>query len=120
MKQGTDALTGKTIGGLDYLRQRLTDAFNTPLGSLVGARQYGSRLHEVVDRNVDLNFEMLCYVRIAEAIANPHNGLEDFQLSEMEARPLGNGQVEIDLIGLLVYNGEPVTLEGIIINDRYN
>lgn len=118
MKQGTDALTGKTIGGLDYLRQRLTDAFNTPLGSLVGAREYGSRLHEVVDRNIDRSFEMLCYVRVAEAISNPHNGLEDFRLSEMVAKPVGNGQIELDLVGVLTHNGEPVTLEGIIFDGQ--
>ncbi|HHY0482726.1 hypothetical protein [Vibrio parahaemolyticus] len=118
MKQGTDALTGKTIGGLDYLRQRFTDAFNTPLGSLVGAREYGSRLHEVVDRNIDQSFEMLCYVRVSEAIANPHNGLDDFRLSEMKITPLGEGQVELDLEGVLTYNGEPVTLEGIVFNGQ--
>ncbi|EJV5951065.1 hypothetical protein ACOV11_24945 [Vibrio natriegens] len=118
MKQGTDALTGKTIGGLDYLRQRITDALNTPLGSLVGARDYGSRLNEVVDRNLDQSFEMLCYVRVSEAIANPRNGLEDFKLTEMNATPLGNGQIELDLEGVLTYNGEPVTLEGILFDDQ--
>ncbi|TBM39808.1 baseplate assembly protein W [Vibrio cholerae] len=120
MKQGTDALTGKTIGGLDYLRQRLTDAFNTPLGSLVGARDYGSRLHEVVDRNLDQSFEMLCYVRISEAIAKSINGIDDFRLSEMQVRPIGQGQVEVDLYGLLIHNGQPVKLEGIIIDGRNN
>uniref|UniRef100_A0AB39C9Z1 Lysozyme n=1 Tax=Aliivibrio phage vB_Alvi_H905 TaxID=3234039 RepID=A0AB39C9Z1_9VIRU len=118
MKKGTDALTGKSIGGLDYLRQRLIDALNTPLGSLVGARGYGSRLHEIVDRNINSSFEMECYVRVAEAVANPINGLDDFHLSEMTARPLGNGQIELDLIGVLTHNGKPVILEGIVFNEQ--
>ena len=120
MKKGTGALTGKTLGGIDYLRQRLTDALNTQLGSLVGARGYGSRLHEVVDRNINSSFEMQCYVRVAEAVANPVNGLEDFSLSEMISRSLGSGQVELDLTGSLTHNGKPVTLEGILFNGQGN
>lgn len=120
MKQGTDARTGKPLGGLDYLRQRLTDAFNTPKGSLVGARLYGSRLHEVVDRNLDRNFDMLCYVRVAEAIANPANGLDDFRLLEMQTQRLSVGRVAVDVTGVLIHNGEPVKLEGIIIDDRHH
>ena len=73
---------------------------------------------EVVDRNIDQSFEMLCYVRVSEAIANPHNGLDDFRLAEMKITPLGEGQVELDLEGVLTYNGEPVTLEGIVFNGQ--
>ena len=118
MKQGFDALSGKLIGGVDYLKQRLWDAFNTELGSLVGGRQYGSRLHEIIDKNVDRNFEMSVYVRVAECIANKHNGLDDIRLVEMSAHPLTNGKVEINLTVEIIENGEVINLDRIIINER--
>ncbi|NAX31982.1 baseplate assembly protein W [Vibrio sp. V37_P2S8PM304] len=120
MKQGTSRRTGELIGGLEYLRQRITDALETIQGSLVIERAYGSRMHEVVDLNVDTAFHMKCYVRIAECIANPKCGLEDFRLSDMTVNPLGGGKVSLDLFGFLVENGEPITLEGIIIDASRN
>ena len=116
MKQGTDRQTGKVIGGLHYLRQRITDALETEQGSLVIERQYGSRLHELVDMNIDLNFEMECYVRVAECIANPKNGLDDFRLTDMKVVSSLDGQVTLDLYGVLLDHGEPSVLEGIIID----
>lgn len=116
MKQGTDRQTGTLIGGLDYLRQRMTDALETEQGSLVVERQYGSRLHELVDMNVDLKFEMECYVRVAECIANPKNGLDDFRLTDMKLVSSLDGQIELDLYGLLLDNGEPIVLEGILLD----
>lgn len=120
MKQGTDRQTGQLIGGLDYLRQRITDALETQKGSLVIERQYGSRLHEVIDLNIDQNFEMECYVRIADAIANPKNGLDDFRLTDMTVTPQGGGKVSLDLFGTLRSDGQYIALEGIIIDARRN
>lgn len=119
MKQGTDAQSGKTLGGLAYLRQRFNDVINTPLGALVGARDFGSRLHELVDRNIDPGFEMQCYIRLAEAVANPVNGLDDFVLREMRAKPSGEGQVRIDITGDWRESGAPIDLEGLTLYARY-
>lgn len=114
MKNGMDRETGKPLTGLPYLRQRLADVINTPVGSLVGARHFGSRIHEMVDRNVDRRFHMEAYVRLAEAINNPANGLNDLLLSEMTAKRLDNNQVEFGIYGVLISTGNPIEFEGLV------
>ena len=115
MKTGTQAHTGKTVSGIPYLQQRIQDALNTPLGSLVGHRDYGSRIYEVIDRNVDPGFYMQVYIRLAEALNNPINGLDDVKLKEMQLTRAKNHQIEITCRFILLENGEPIKMEGIII-----
>lgn len=118
MKSGTDRTTGKLITGVAYLRQRLADVINTPVGSLVGRRQFGSRFFELVDRNVDSAFHMEAYVRLAEAINNPVNGLDDFRLQEMRVQRKGAAHTEISLTGLFLVNGTVIELDGIVLDGR--
>lgn len=117
MKSGMDRNTGKLITGLPYLRQRFFDAMNTPLGSIVGRRLYGSRLYEMIDRNVDDSFRMDAYIRVAEAVANPANGLEDYQLSEMTISKTSENHIAILVTGVWLATGEVQTLEGLILNE---
>lgn len=113
MKTGTDRLTGAEIGGMAYLRQRLYDVINTSLGSLVGRREFGSRLYELVDRNVDARFHMDAYIRLSEAINNPANGLDDFKLTEMLVEREGPNHFSITVSGTTA-DGETVEMDGII------
>lgn len=117
MKSGMDRETGKLITGLPYLRQRFFDALNTPLGSLVGRRQYGSRLYEMIDRNVDDTFRMDVYIRVAEAVANPANGLEDYRLSEMTISKTADNHISIFVTGVWLTTGDVQPLEGLILNE---
>jgi uncharacterized protein len=115
MKQGTDRNTGRLISGVPYLWQRLSDVIATPVGSLVGRRDFGSRMFEMLDRNVDPGFYMDAFVLLAEAINNPANGLDDFRLSTMRVERPAEHHVEIYLSGYLL-DGDgstPVDLEGI-------
>ncbi|MDE1464788.1 hypothetical protein [Spartinivicinus poritis] len=115
MKTGTHAHTGKNTTGLAYLQQRIQDALNTPIGSLVGHRDYGSRVYELVDRNVDPGFYMQAYIRLAEAINNPVNGLNDIKLTTMAITRAEEHQIELTLQFILLENGEPIKMEGILI-----
>ncbi len=101
------------MGGIPYLRQRLYDVINTPLGSLVGRRDFGSRFYELVDRNVDARFHMEAYIRLAEAINNPMNGLDDFKLSEMVVEREGPGHYSITISGT-TNDGQQVEMDAII------
>lgn len=114
MKQGTDRTSGKLLTGTAYLRQRLADVINTPLGSVVGARDFGSRIYELVDHNVDRRFYMNAYVKLADAINNPANGLDDFKLSEMTVESLENNQLEFNISGNALIDGKPIEFEGLI------
>ncbi len=115
MKAGTSH-TGKAISGLVYLRQRLSDAVGTPKGSLVGAREYGSNWYKLQDRNVDGDFYMDSYITLSDAINNPANGLDDFLLETMAIEIISERQIELSFAGQLLSNGEPVTINNIVIN----
>lgn len=120
MKSGTDRKTGRLISGVPYLWQRLTDVIATPVGELVGRREFGSRLFEMLDRNIDSAFYMDAFVRLAEAINSPANGLDDFRLSTMRVEKPAEHHVEIYLSGYLLDgdSASPVELEGITLYDR--
>ena len=119
MKSGMSKATGGTITGVAYLRQRLEDVINTPLGALVGRRDFGSRLYEMLDHNIDSSFRMSAYVRLAEAIANPANGLDDFKLTEMLFELKDAGHIEITLTGDYLVNNQTITMDGIILDGRH-
>lgn len=118
MKSGMDKNTGALITGVAYLRQRLYDVINTPLGSVPGARDFGSRLYELVDTNVDSDFYMAAYEHLAEAISAKANGLEDFRLSEMLVTRTAANHYTFQLTGTMLVNGEAVTLDGISLHGQ--
>lgn len=107
MKQGMCRVTGALISGVPYLRQRLEDVINTPIGSLVGRRDFGSRMYEIQDRNVNEAFHMDAYIRLAEAISDPANGLDDFRLQNLQLSQPEPHQVVLAVSGLLLIDGQP-------------
>ncbi len=114
MKTGTSR-AGKRISGLAYLRQRIKDIIETPKGSLVAQREFGSNFYQLQDKNIDQQFYMQAYVKLAEAINDPANGLQDFRLENMSIEVLDDRQFELSLSGQLLNNGEPIILDNIVI-----
>ncbi len=110
MKTGTDRATGALINGVPYLRQRLEDVINTPIGSLVGRRGFGSRMFELLDRTVNEAFYMDAYIRLAEAINNPANGLDDFRIQSMQLSQPDDAQVSVAVSGLLLIDGRTISI----------
>ena len=45
---GMDRETGKSLSGIEHLRQSIRDILTTPIGSRVMRRDYGSRLFELL------------------------------------------------------------------------
>ena len=78
--QGMNKKTGQVVRDLAYLRQRFADAVMTERGELVGARDYGMRLDDLLDRNMDAEFAMKVFARLAEGIKHEPNGLFDLTL----------------------------------------
>lgn len=79
-QQGMNKQTGQTIRDLAYLRQRFQDAVMTERGELVGARDYGMRLDDLLDRNIDNDFATRAFARVAEGIQHEANGLTDVKM----------------------------------------
>jgi hypothetical protein len=108
---GTDAQTGAPLEGVAHLRQSVADILSTPLGSRVMRRDYGSRLFELTDRPVNAGWIADAYAYTAEALDKwePRFRLESVVLAEVndEGRPV------LDLSGIYLPDGQPITLEGI-------
>lgn len=100
--------TGKAITGLAYLRQRLADVFNTERGSLVGNRDYGSKLDDLVDRNIDNAFAMRAFARVAQAVLHEPNGLHDLKLKALTLSQSDDNTATISLKG--IWNDQAVNV----------
>ncbi|MBY6206888.1 GPW/gp25 family protein [Halomonas sp. DP3Y7-2] len=46
---GMNATSGRTLDGLEHIRQSVRDILTTPIGSRVMRREYGSLLPELID-----------------------------------------------------------------------
>ncbi|MCS4503908.1 GPW/gp25 family protein [Arhodomonas aquaeolei] len=102
--------TGEPIDGVAELRQQVRDVLETPIGSRVMLRGYGSRLFELLDEPVDQRFEVEVYAAVAEAVREwvPRFSLERVRLVEVTER----GPV-FDLYGVDLETGRGVVLEGV-------
>jgi len=108
--KGSDSTTGKTLSGLDHLRQSIRNILTTPIGSRVMRRDYGSRLYELVDAPMNETTNLEIYAATAEALARWE---PRFRVKRVRASSALPGQVLIDLLGEYTPTGEPVTFDGI-------
>jgi phage baseplate assembly protein W len=67
---GMDRSNGMAIEDLDHIRQSVSDILNTPVGSRVMRRNYGSLLSELIDQpqNGALRLQMMavCYTALLQ------------------------------------------------------
>ncbi|MNK29147.1 Lysozyme [compost metagenome] len=109
---GTDAVTGKKLGGISHLRQSLSDILRTPLGSRVMRREYGSRLFSLIDAPMNRSTLLDLYAATAEAIARWE---PRFRLMKVKAVSASPGKVELDLTGEYLPDGQTVTIDGLVV-----
>ena len=104
---GIDASTGRALGGIAHLRQSVRDILTTPLGSRVLLRDYGSRLHELVDRPLGPSLLAAIQAEAAGALARNEPRL---RLSRIRAQSASGGRVTLSLEGVYAPTGEPVRI----------
>ena len=107
---GMDRHTGQALDGVAELRQQVRDVLETPIGSRVMLREYGSRLFELLDDPVDQRFQVEVFAAVAEAIQEwvPRFELERVRLVEVnETGPVFN------LYGVDAETGRGVVLESV-------
>ncbi len=109
---GTNAATGKALGGIDHLRQSITDILTTPVGSRVMRRDYGSRLYQLVDAPMNRDTLADLYAATAEAIRRWE---PRFRVTKVVATSAQPGRVELDVTGDYLPDGSAVTLNGIVV-----
>ncbi|RRJ96851.1 phage baseplate protein [Opitutaceae bacterium TAV4] len=114
--RGTDKSTGKPADGIAHLRQSIQDILTTPLGSRVMRRDYGSRLFDLLDAPVTPSLLAPVTAAVGEALARwePRFSLESVGINSSATTPAA-GRLVLTLKGRHVPDGQPLTLEGIVI-----
>lgn len=107
---GMNAQTGRSLSGIDHLRQSLRDILTTPIGTRVMRRDYGSRLHELIDAPMNNATLVELYAATAEAVARWE---PRFRLTRVRVASAAPGRVTLDLQGDYLPAGQSISLDGI-------
>lgn len=109
---GINATTGKRLGGLQHLRQSISDILRTPIGSRVMRREYGSRLFRLIDAPMNRATLLDLYAATGEALDRWE---PRFRLESVQAVAAAPGRIELDLTGEYLPDGQTITLDGIVV-----
>ena len=104
---GTHALTGKSLGGLDHLKQSIRDILTTPIGSRVMRRQYGSMLFDLVDAPTNRRVMAAIYAATAGALRTWE---PRFKLQQVTINAVAPGSISLTADGLYVYDAQPTPM----------
>lgn len=109
---GTNAATGKRLGGIAHLRQSIRDILTTPIGSRVMRRTYGSRLFRLVDAPLNRSTLLELYAATAEALDLWEPRIRVISVTAISSEA---GSIELDLVAEYLPDGQTITLDGIVI-----
>lgn len=107
---GMDATTGRTLSGIDHLRQSIRDILTTPIGTRVMRRDYGSRLYRLVDAPMNSGTILDLYAATAEALATWEPRVE---LKSVALASASYGRVVLDMVAEYRPEGRDIRLDGI-------
>ena len=110
--RGMSNTSGRELGGLDHLRQSVRDILTTRIGTRVMRREYGSRLPELVDRPMNPGLAIDLFAATASALRRWEPRMRLERVAITAATP---GKITLSLTGLYCPNGQPVTLDGIVV-----
>lgn len=110
LMNGTSALDGKRLSGVDHLRQSIRDILTTPIGSRVMRRDYGSRLFALVDAPLNRSTVLEIIAAAAEAIVRWEKRI---QLQRVRVLSADADAIELTITGTYLPDGRPITLDGI-------
>ncbi|WP_454719324.1 GPW/gp25 family protein [Citrobacter freundii] len=113
---GVNCRTGKRLSGVAHLRQSVSDILNTPIGSRVLVRDYGSRLFELVDSPRDDLLRLRVIAATATALARWEPRL---RVSKVTVTfPPDEAGCVVDIAGMNLENNTRVTTGGIAVYGR--
>src|SRR6266576_4198802 len=95
--RGMNSETGKTISGIEHLKQSIVDILTTPIGTRVMRRNYGSRLFELIDHPIVPGFSQEVYAAVAEALEKWERR---FKLKRVQIKEIKEGKVTLNLEGI--------------------
>lgn len=105
--------TGKLLPRLEHLRQSIIDILSTPVGTRVHRRDYGSRLPRLVDNPINKSLIADLIAATAEALDRwePRIRVKSARVVSVDA----NGRIELRLEAILLIDGTPIELDGLVI-----
>lgn len=108
---GVNCRTGKRLSGAAHLRQSVSDILNTPVGSRVLVRDYGSDLFALVDNPRDDLTRLRIIAATASALARWEPRLKVTRV--VVSFPDNDTGCIVDIEGINKENHSPVTTGGI-------
>ena len=102
---GMHAATGRSLTGLDHLRQSVADILTTPMGSRIRRRRYGSEVPELIDQPLNSATQLRIYAATAFALRRWEPRL---QLASVQLTCDTDGAITLLLDGTA--NGQGITL----------
>ena len=110
---GMNALNGRSLTGLEHLKQSIADILNTPIGSRVMRRDYGSKLFSLIDAPLNRGTLVDIYAATAEALMKWEARLV---VSAVDITSAQLGQITLKITGKYVLDGKTVQLDGIVVS----
>ena len=109
---GMNAETGRELTVLEHLKQSIADILNTPIGSRVMRRDYGSRLFELIDAPINRSTVVDIVAETAEALMKWEDRLV---VSAVDVTSAVVGQIVLRITGKYKLDGKTVQLDGIVV-----
>ena len=107
-----NAETGRELTGLEHLKQSIADILNTPIGSRVMRRDYGSRLFELIDAPINRSTVVDIVAETAEALMKWEDRLV---VSAVDVTSAVVEQIVLRITGKYKLDGKTVQLDGIVV-----
>lgn len=106
--QGVNKQTGRSLSGVQHVRQSVEDILSTRKGTRVMRRDYGSDLPLLIDRPV--NQSLLAAIR-AETVDALTRWEPRLRCERVHVTEIGQGSVLMDLTYTYLPDGKEVTLQ---------
>ena len=106
--RGMSNINGKTIDGLEHLRQSIADILATPIGSRVISRDYGSNLFDLIDKPINATTRIQIQTAALDALAKWEPRITVDQFTLIKASP--GGVIEFTMHATYRATGESLTL----------
>ncbi len=107
---GMNATTGRSLSGLDHIRQSIARILTTPVGACLERREFGSLLPDMIDAPLNDTTLMQAVAASAAAIARwePRIRLTSLRLSQDAAAP---SRLTIEMDATVLNTDTTVTLQ---------
>lgn len=109
---GMNAENGKTLSGIEHLKQSINDILSTPVGTRIMRRNYGSRLMYLLDGPINEVMTAQIQAAVVEALSNYEPRIK---LSRVVVNNIKDGRIDLTIEGFFIPNSSAIRLENITV-----